>query len=103
MKIVLAIMLAALVLHAPLALSEDDFVIADTGDYPLDVICWKDVSSRRRECLKVKMPSRECVFQLAAYWHSTDDFDLDGDGVLSVNDFGLLISDLQRESESVCR
>ena len=88
MNYLCAVLLCAALVYFPFSAAADQF-------------CWKDDSSRR-ECVKITWPSQECVFLLSLLVQGIDDFDMDGDGKLSVNDLGLVVSKIQREAEGAC-
>lgn len=100
MKLIKAIAMVLPLIHVPLASSA--YGSQDYGLERLDTVCWKNSISRDRECVKVQFPSQDCALMLALQWRSIENFDADRDGVISVNDLGLLFSDMQRETEGLC-
>jgi hypothetical protein len=94
-------LLMCIVLVPAVALAGDEMAFRGQGDYPLDTFCWKDASNGR-ECVKIKWPSPECVFVLSMLFRAIDDYDMDRDGRITINDFGLAVSQMQKDAEPAC-
>ena len=63
-------------------------------------VCWKNEGERK--CINIKPPTDYCLANISLAIDSMDDFDLDGDGNISLNDIGLLVSELQKEIGVIC-